>query len=207
MKQDPEGVDFEQPHSKSEFEADTEISGHGLTRAHSTEIPERIGKYRVERELGRGGMGVVLHARDPILGRPVALKILSESFAGNPEWSSRFRQEAMLLASINHPNIATIYSLESEGAFTFISMELIEGKDLGTILRGGALGVGEALSIARQVARGLEAAHRQNLVHRDLKPNNVMITEDGRAKILDFGLARTTSPEQTPPAAPGRPVT
>src|SRR5690606_3587035 len=114
----------------------------------------------------------------------VALKILSESFARNPEWSDRFRQEAVLLASINHPNIATVHSLESEGPVTFITMELIEGTDLGTLLHRGALGVGEALSIARQVARGLEAAHRQSLIHRDLKPNNVMITTDALAERL-----------------------
>src|SRR5690606_18107169 len=95
--------------------------------ADSSAIPKRLGKYDIERELGRGGMGRVFQARDPVLGRPVALKILSESFARNPEWSDRFRQEAVLLASINHPNIATVHSLESEGPVTFITMELIPG--------------------------------------------------------------------------------
>src|SRR5690606_11492067 len=193
MKRDPEGgVDPEKPNPDVGFDADTEISIDGVPATASTSIPERLGKYRIERELGRGGMGIVLEARDPILGRPVALKILSESFAANPEWSARFRREAVLLASINHPNIATVYSLESEGPHTFLTMELIEGEDLAAILRSGGLGVGEALSITRQIARGLEAAHRRRLIHRDLKPNNVMITEDGRAKILDFGLAAHT---------------
>ena len=152
-------------------------------------LPEKIGAYEVVSELGRGGMGVVYLARDPRLERPVALKVLSPELSRNREWSARFTREARLLASLNHPNIAIIHSLESDGGVDFLTMELISGRSLEDVLRSGPLTIPDALSIGRQIARGLEAAHDAGVIHRDLKPLNVMVTPESHAKVLDFGLA------------------
>ena len=159
--------------------------------------PESIGTYRILGELGRGGMGVVYEARDPKLDRRIALKVLPERLSGDPLIFSHFQREARLLASMNHPNIATIHSLESEGAVHFLTMEMIEGRSLSEILRDERPGVGEALALCRQIAVALEAAHKHGIVHLDLKPQNVMVTRDGHVKILDFGLAMALATERS----------
>jgi serine/threonine-protein kinase len=160
----------------------------------------------VTAELGAGGMGEVWRAEDTKLGREVALKVLPEEFAKDPERMARFEREAKVLASLNHPNIATLYGLEmvsgadsdsdsDAGETTFLAMELVEGEDLSERIKGGAVPVEEAISIAMQIAEALEAAHEQGIVHRDLKPANIKITEDGTVKVLDFGLAKTWETE------------
>lgn len=153
------------------------------------EVPQRIGSYPILRELGRGGMGVVYIARDPGLDREVALKMLPPHTTGDPAVFTRFQGEAKLLASINNPNIATIYSLEEDEGRHFLTMELIKGPDLDERIKESEVPVDEWLSICRQIAVALEAAHRNGIVHLDLKPKNVMLTEEGVVKVLDFGLA------------------
>ncbi|MEO5896491.1 MAG: protein kinase [Vicinamibacterales bacterium] len=156
----------------------------------------RLGVYEVVSIIGRGGMGEVYRARDTRLARDVALKMLVDAEASNPEWRTRFEREARALASLNHPNIAAIYGLEEAGlaqtggtSATAIIMELVDGETLADRLKRGALPLGEALNLARQIADALEAAHHRGIVHRDLKPANVKITRSGTAKVLDFGLA------------------
>src|SRR5262245_40243246 len=144
---------------------------------------QSIGHYRIIAKLGEGGMGAVYRATDTKLNRDVALKILPEAFANDRDRMSRFEQEARILASLNHPNIAAIYGIE-QGA---IVMELVEGEDLK-----GPLPVATALNYARQIAEGLEAAHEKGVVHRDLKPANIKVTETGQVKLLDFGLAKAS---------------
>ncbi len=152
-------------------------------------LPERLGPYRIIRELGRGGMGVVLLAHDARLERDIAIKLLPADRGSADGASERFLSEARTLATVNHPNIATIYSLEQDGDRPFITMELVQGRTLHQRLRAGPIPLDETLSIVRQVVRGLEAAHAKNVIHRDLKPANVMLRPDGNAKLLDFGLA------------------
>jgi predicted ATPase/predicted Ser/Thr protein kinase len=150
-----------------------------------------LGPYRIEGELGRGGMGVVYLARDTRLDRAVAIKMLPESLARDPEQLARFQREARLLASINHPNIATIHGLEqSERGDRFIVLERLEGETLAERLRRGALPLDEAIGVCAQIAEALEAAHERGVIHRDLKPGNVMLGPRGRVKVLDFGLAK-----------------
>ena len=156
-----------------------------------------LGPYPVERELGRGGMGIVYLARDPRLNRLVAIKIVPDALAMNPENLARFEREARLLAAVNHPNIAHIYGIEevpatSSGQPTqrLLVMEYVAGETLGDRIRRGAIPVAESLDYARQIAAAIEAAHEAGIVHRDLKPGNVRITPDGVVKVLDFGLAK-----------------
>jgi serine/threonine protein kinase len=151
---------------------------------------ESIGPYRLDSEVGRGGMGIVFRAIDTRLERPVALKLLRARIAEDPSWRGQLETEAKLLASINHPNIATLHSLESSGRFRFLTMELVDGESLQQRLRSGPLPLDEALADARQIASALEAAHQRSIVHCDLKPANVMRRSDGVIKVLDFGLAR-----------------
>jgi Tol biopolymer transport system component len=147
--------------------------------------------YRLAEQIGEGGMGVVWRAVDTTLDREVAVKILPEAFCADPERLTRFRQEAKLLASLNHPNIATVHGFHEAEGTHFLVMELLGGESVAERLgRQGALVVEEATAIARQVAMALEAAHSQGIVHRDLKPANVQIDDEGRAKVLDFGLAK-----------------
>ncbi len=148
-----------------------------------------IGSYRIDAALGAGGMGEVWRAQDTRLGREVALKVLPEEFANDPDRMSRFEREARVLASLNHPNIAHLYGLETE-AVTFLVMELAQGEDLSERISRGALPVDEAIPIALQIAEALEAAHEQGIVHRDLKPANIKLGGDGTVKVLDFGLAK-----------------
>jgi serine/threonine protein kinase len=165
-------------------------------------IGTTLAHYRITAELGAGGMGEVWRAEDTKLGREVALKVLPEEFAEDPERMARFEREAKVLASLNHPNIATLFGLESvpgsgtgSGATTFLAMELVEGDDLSERINRGPIPVDEAIPIAVQVAEALEAAHEQGIIHRDLKPANIKITEDGTVKVLDFGLAKAWESE------------
>jgi len=154
----------------------------------------RVGVYEVTAPIGVGGMGEVYRARDARLKRDVALKILPESFASDPERLARFQREAEVLASLNHPHIAAIYGLEDADGVKALVMELVEGEDLAQRIARGAIPVDEALPIARQVADALEAAHEQAIIHRDLKPANIRLRPDGTVKVLDFGLAKLTAP-------------
>jgi serine/threonine protein kinase len=150
----------------------------------------RLGPYEILAPLGEGGMGEVYRARDAKLGRNVALKVLPEAFARDNERMARFEREAKVLASLNHPNIASIYGLEDSCATHALVMELVEGLTLADRLKSGPIPIDEALRIARQICEALEYAHERGIVHRDLKPANVKLTNDDTVKVLDFGLAK-----------------
>src|SRR5262245_41393155 len=150
----------------------------------------RLGVYEVLSPLGAGGMGEVYRARDTRLGRQVALKALPDRFARDPDRLARFEREARLLASLNHPGVATIHGLEEADGVPFLVLELVEGPTLAERLAAGPLPVPEALRIAQQVAEAMDAAHAKGIVHRDLKPGNVKLTPEGKVKVLDFGLAK-----------------
>ena len=178
----------------------------------------KLGPYEVVGALGAGGMGEVYRARDTKLNRDVALKILPEVFARDAERMARFRREAQVLPSLNHPNIATIYGLEESNGNSALVMELVEGPTLADMIgvaqgspsgpaafpverpqrqkAGVALHIDETLQIAKQIADGLEYAHERGIIHRDLKPANVKVRPDGTVKVLDFGLAKAL--EETP---------
>ena len=174
----------------------------------------RIGSYEVLAELGAGGMGEVYRARDPKLGREVAIKVLPAVFLSDPERRARFEREARVLASLNHPHIGAIYGVEDAGGVPALVLELVEGETLADRLTRGAIPIGEALTVARQIADALEAAHEKGIVHRDLKPANIILqgargptptrwktatssvdsppreSDDIVVKVLDFGLAK-----------------
>jgi serine/threonine-protein kinase len=150
----------------------------------------RLGSYEILSALGAGGMGEVYRARDTRLDRLVAIKVLPQAFVADPERVARFRREAKVLASLNHPHIAAIYGLEEADGVKALVMELVEGEDLSQRLSRGPIPLDEALPVARQIAEALEAAHEQGIIHRDLKPANVRIRPDGTVKVLDFGLAK-----------------
>ncbi len=157
--------------------------------------------YEILEPLGAGGMGEVYRARDTKLERDVAIKVLPEDIATDPDRLARFEREAKLLASLNHANIAAVYGLEDEGAQRFIAMELVEGETLAErIADSGRTNADEALGIAAQIAEALEAAHESGIVHRDLKPANVKVTTDGNVKVLDFGLAKAYEADGSPAA-------
>jgi serine/threonine-protein kinase len=153
-------------------------------------IGQKLGGYAVTGKLGEGGMGVVYRATDSRLHREVALKVLPVSLARDPQFMARFEREAHVLASLNHPHIASIYGLEDSEGQRALVMELVEGEDLAERLAHGPLPLDETLRIARQLAEALEAAHDKGVIHRDLKPANIKITPDGNVKVLDFGLAK-----------------
>src|SRR5450432_1918173 len=158
----------------------------------------RLGPYEILSPLGAGGMGEVYRARDTKLSRNVALKVLPEAFVRDPDRMARFEREAKMLASLNHPNIASIYGLEESNGLTCLVMELVPGETLAEkIKREGAIAVVEVQAIARQMADALEAAHEKGIVHRDLKPANVKVTPDGKVKVLDFGLAKALTAAAT----------
>jgi len=169
----------------------------------------RLGPYEIAAQIGEGGMGQVYRATDTTLGRQVAIKILPEAFATDPERLARFEREAKTLAALNHPNIAAIYAVEEGPAeaghhVRALVMELVEGEDLSEKIRhgsglraeGSGLPIDEALPIAKQIAEALEAAHEQGIIHRDLKPANIKVRADGTVKVLDFGLAKALGPAE-----------
>jgi Tol biopolymer transport system component len=153
-------------------------------------VGTRLGSYEVAAQIGAGGMGEVYRAHDTKLGRDVAIKVLPANFVNDPERLSRFQREARMLATLNHPNIATIYGLEQCGEVTCLVMELVSGETLAERVKVGPLSIEEALKIAVQIAEALEAAHEKSIIHRDLKPANVKVTPEGKVKVLDFGLAK-----------------
>ena len=150
----------------------------------------RIGSYEVIAAIGAGGMGEVYRAHDATLNRDVAIKILPDLFARDPERLTRFEREAQALAALNHPNIAQIYGVV-DGALV---MEFVEGDDLAQRIARGSIPLDDALPIAKQIAEALETAHDRGIIHRDLKPANIKVTPDGIVKVLDFGLAKAMDP-------------
>src|SRR5262245_18076342 len=180
-------------------------------------VGSQIGVFRIDALLGVGGMGEVYRARDTKLNRDVAIKILPPAFANDPDRLARFKREAQVLASLNHPNVGGVYGFEDANGIHALILELVDGPTLAGMLEGfrpSALGSGpdaapspkskapsrrappldEALQIARQIADALEAAHEQGIIHRDLKPANIKVRDDGTVKVLDFGLAKLADP-------------
>ena len=154
----------------------------------------RLGVYEITVQIGEGGMGAVYRATDTSLSRQVAIKVLPDAFAADPDRLARFEREAKTLASLNHPHIAAIYAIEKSAGVTALVMELVEGEDLSQRIAKGAIPLDEALPIAKQIAEALEAAHEQGIIHRDLKPANIKVRADGTVKVLDFGLAKAIGP-------------
>lgn len=169
-------------------------------------IGRSVGGYHLLSLLGAGGMGEVYRSHDAKLGRDVAIKILPSAFTSNPDRLARFEREARMLGSLNHPNICAIYGVEEADGLRFLILELVEGETLAAQIASARLQAGgaglrmpAALTIARQVAAALEAAHEKGIIHRDLKPANIKITPDGVVKILDFGLAKTVGANGSAP--------
>ena len=157
---------------------------------------QMLAHYRLERKIGEGGMGVVYVAEDTRLGRRVALKVLPAETAGDASRKARFEREARAIAALNHPNIVTLHSVEEDGGIGFLTMELVDGRRLTELLPKDGLDLRRILEFSLGIAEALVAAHQQGVVHRDLKPDNIMITVDGRLKVLDFGLAKLREPVQ-----------
>src|SRR5260370_33031101 len=154
-------------------------------------VGSRLGLYEILAHIGAGGMGEVYKARDTRLDRSVALKVIREELLEQNETLLRFEREARTLAALNHPRIATIYGLEESGGIKFLTLEYVPGPTLADRLRRGPLPIQQVLLIGKQIAEALEAAHAKGIIHRDLKPANIKMSEDGQAKVLDFGLAKS----------------
>src|SRR5450755_1510285 len=156
----------------------------------------RLGPYEILAPLGAGGMGEVYRARDPRLGRDVAIKVLPPSYSADPDRLRRLAQAARAAGLLNHPNVMAVYDVGSdEAGEPYVVSELLEGETLRSALAGGTLAPRRAVDYALQIAHGLAAAHEKGILHRDLKPENLFVTNDGRVKILDFGLAKLTQTE------------
>ena len=155
----------------------------------------KLAHYEILEPIGKGGMGEVYRARDTKLDRDVAIKVLPEEFAKDKERLARFEREAKLLASLNHPNIATIHGIEESDGVKALVLELVEGPTLAERIAEGPISVEETLAIGKQMAEALEAGHEAGVIHRDLKPANVKVKEDGTIKVLDYGLAKALESE------------
>ena len=169
-------------------------------------IPATLGHYRIVRAIGAGGMGEVFMAEDARLGRKVALKVLPQALASDPERRGRFEREARAVAALNHPNIITIYSVEEQDAVLFMTMELVEGTTLAELLAPQGMPIEQVLRVVVPLADAIGAAHQRGITHRDLKPGNVMVSAEGRVKVLDFGLAKLqeqTSADNLTTSMPG----
>ena len=153
----------------------------------------KLGPYEIVSAIGAGGMGEVYKARDTRLDRTVAIKVLPEHVASDPDLKQRFEREAKTISSLNHPHICTLYDIGSQDGIDFLVMEYLEGDTLAHRLAKGALPLDQALTVAIEIADALDKAHRQGITHRDLKPGNIMLTKGG-AKLLDFGLAKLRKP-------------
>ena len=166
----------------------------GLSDEPSLTPGQQLGHYEIRGLLGAGGMGTVYRALDQTLGREVAIKALAPTFRGDPASLRRFEREARVLATLSHPNIATIYGFERLDGSPYLVLERVDGETIASRLARGPMALDEALAVAQQIIAGLEEAHSKGVIHRDLKPSNVMLTPDGRAKLVDFGLAKTAGP-------------
>jgi serine/threonine protein kinase len=165
----------------------------GILTSIVDRIPTQLGPYRLIDRLGAGGMGEVWRAEDTRLLRPAAIKILTEKIAKDAEWKARFLREARTAAQLNHPNIATIYTVDEEGSVMYIAMELVEGTSLAAMITARALSIPETIRIGAQTAEALAAAHAKSIVHRDIKPDNIIVLRRG-VKVLDFGIAKHIGP-------------
>ncbi len=158
-------------------------------------IDSVLGQYKITAKLGQGGMGEVWRAEDTTLGRQVALKLLPDDFADDPDRHARFEREAKVLASLNHANIATLHALEHLDGKHVLVMEVVEGEGLDDVIARGPISADETVVMGLQIAEALEAAHEAGIVHRDLKPANIRVRPDGTVKVLDFGLAKAWESE------------
>ena len=189
LRQEVESLLASDERAKSFLEVPAVLGGDDTRKIRSLE-GQRIGPYQIASRIGAGGMGEVYQARDSTLNRQVAIKVLLPAVASDPDRLARFRREARVLASLNHPHIAQIHGFEDAHGVHALVMELVDGPTLADRIVCGGIPINEALAIASQIADALEAAHEQGIIHRDLKPSNIKVREDGTVKVLDFGLAK-----------------